>query len=41
MKSTLESLEGNKVKLSVEVDVVEFEQDIDAAFRKAAEERGV
>jgi trigger factor len=38
VKSTLEPLEGNKVKLSVEVDEVEFDKDIDAAFRKLAQE---
>ena len=36
MKSTCEPLEGNKVKLSVEVDEAEFDRDIDAAFRKLA-----
>ena len=36
MKSTLEPLEGNKIKLSVEVEEVEFAKDIDAAFRKLA-----
>ncbi len=38
MKSTLEALEGNKVKLSVNVDEAEFDKDIDAAFRKIARE---
>lgn len=38
MKSALETLEGNKVKLSIEVDEQEFEKDIDAAFRKIARE---
>ena len=38
MKSTLEPLEGNKVKLSVEVDDAEFDRDIDSAFRKIARE---
>ena len=38
MKSTVEPLEGNKVKLSVEVDESEFEKAIDAAFRKIARE---
>ncbi len=38
MKSTVEPLEGNKVKVSVEVDADEFEKDIDAAFRKLARE---
>jgi len=36
VKSTLEPLEGNKIKLSVEVEDVEFAKDIDAAFRKLA-----
>jgi trigger factor len=38
MKSTLEPLEGNKVKLTVEVDPDEFDHDIDSAFRKIAKE---
>ena len=38
MKSTVEPLEGNKVKLSIEVDEEEFEQAIDAAFRKISRE---
>ncbi|HEV7886127.1 MAG TPA: trigger factor [Acidimicrobiales bacterium] len=38
MKATVEPLEGNKVKLSVEVDEGEFEQALDAAFRKIAHE---
>ena len=38
VKSTVETLEGNKVKLSVEVDEAEFDRDIDAAFRKIARE---
>jgi trigger factor len=38
MKAVMESLEGNKVKLSIEVDEQEFEKDIDAAFRKIARE---
>lgn len=38
MKSTLEPLEGNKVKLSVNVDEAEFDKDIDAAFRKISRE---
>jgi trigger factor len=36
MKSTVEPLEGNKVKVSVEVDETEFDKAIDAAFRKIA-----
>ena len=38
MRSTVEPLEGNKVKLSVEVDEQEFDKAIDAAFRKIARE---
>ena len=38
MKAVVETLEANKVKLSVEVDEAEFEKDIDAAFRKIARE---
>jgi trigger factor len=38
MKSTVEPLEGNKVKLSVEVEEAEFDRDIDAAFKKLARE---
>ena len=38
VKSTLESLEGNKVKLSVAVDETEFDRDIDSAFKKIARE---
>jgi trigger factor len=38
VKSTLETLEGNKVKLSVEVEESEFDRDIEAAFRKIARE---
>jgi trigger factor len=36
MRSNVEPLEGNKVKVSVEVDEVEFDKAIDAAFRKIA-----
>jgi trigger factor len=38
MRSTVEPLEGNKVKLSVEVDADEFEVAVDAAFKKIAKE---
>lgn len=38
MKSTVEALEGNKVKLSVEVDEQEFNSAVDAAFKKIARE---
>ncbi len=38
MQSTVESVEGNKVKLHVTVSAGEFERAIDAAFRKLAKE---
>ena len=38
MKSTIEALEGNKVKVRVEVDEAEFEKAIDAAFKRIAKE---
>jgi trigger factor len=38
VRSTLETLEGNKVKLSVAVEEAEFDKDIEAAFRKLARE---
>src|SRR5579863_7562270 len=38
MKAVVEPLEGNKVKLSIEVDEQEFERDIDAAFKRIARE---
>jgi trigger factor len=38
MKTVVEPLEGNKVKLSIQVDEQEFELSIDAAFRKIARE---
>ena len=38
MKSTVEPLEGNKVKLLVEVDAAEFEVALDKAFRRIAKE---
>ncbi|MBO0692212.1 MAG: trigger factor [Acidimicrobiaceae bacterium] len=38
MKALVEPLEGNKVKLSVEVDEAEFEQAVEAAFKKIARE---
>ncbi len=38
MKSTLEALEGNTVKLSIEIDEAEFDRNIDAAFKKIARE---
>jgi len=38
VKTSVEPLEGNKVKLSVEVDEVEFDEALDAAFRRIAKE---
>ncbi len=38
MKSTVEALEGNKVKVVVEVEEDEFEKDLDAAFKRLARE---
>lgn len=38
MKTVCEHLDGNRVKLSVEIDEVDFSQDIDAAFAKIAKE---
>lgn len=38
MKSTVEPLEGNKVKVSVEVDDAEFERELDQAFKRIARE---
>jgi trigger factor len=38
MKAVAEPLEGNKVKLSVEVDAAEFDKAVDAAFRRLARE---
>ncbi len=38
MRSTIEPLEGNKVKLSVEVDEAEFEPALNAAFKKIGQE---
>jgi trigger factor len=38
MKSSVEPLEGNKVKLYVEVDEAEFDRDIDRAFKAIARE---
>src|SRR4051795_1976531 len=34
MKAVVEPLEGNKVKVSVEVDEPEFERALDTAFKK-------
>ncbi len=38
MKSTVETLDGNRVKLSVEVDEAEFDSAVDAAFKRIAKE---
>jgi trigger factor len=38
MNTVVEPLEGNKVKLSIEVDEQEFERSIDAAFKKISRE---
>src|SRR5260221_10183062 len=38
MKAVAEALEGNKVKLSVEVDEAEFDKAVDDAFRRLARE---
>ena len=38
MKSSVEPLEGNKVKVYVEVDEAEFDNDIDQAFKTIARE---
>ena len=38
VKSSVETLEGNKVKLYVEVDEAEFDHDIDRAFKLIAKE---
>lgn len=38
MNSSLQALEGNKVKLSVTIDESEFDRDIDQAFKKIARE---
>src|SRR6267143_315504 len=38
MKTSVEPLEGNKVKLSVEVEEPEFDKAIEAAFRRIARE---
>ena len=38
MNSSVEELDGNKVKVSVSVDESEFDKDIDAAFKRIAQE---
>ncbi|MCQ3810466.1 MAG: trigger factor [Acidimicrobiia bacterium] len=36
MRSTVEALEGNRVKVSVDIEAEEFEEKLDEAFRKLA-----
>ncbi|MEW6153900.1 MAG: trigger factor [Actinomycetota bacterium] len=38
MRSSVEPLDGNKIRLSIEVDEAELDQAMDAAFRKIARE---
>ncbi|MDH3300209.1 MAG: trigger factor [Acidimicrobiia bacterium] len=38
MRSTVEPLEGNKVKVVVEVEEAEFDKELDAAFRRLAKD---
>ena len=38
MKSSVETLEGNQVKLYVEVEEAEFDSEIDKAFKLIAKE---
>jgi trigger factor len=38
VKSSVEPLEGNKVKLTINIEEAEFDRDIDQAFRKIARE---
>ena len=38
MKTTVETLEDNRVKLNVEVDEAEFDSAVDAAFKRIAQE---
>ena len=38
MNSTVEALDGNKVKVTVSVEEDEFETDVDAAFKRIAQE---
>src|SRR5579884_2296987 len=38
MKTEVEPLEGNKIKLSVEVDQAEFERALEAAYRRISRE---
>ncbi len=41
MRTSVEPLDGNRVKLSIEVDEVEFDRALDAAFRKLAQQMRV
>ena len=36
MQSTVEALEGNKIRINVNIDDVEFERNVEEAFRKLA-----
>jgi trigger factor len=38
VRSTVEAVEANKVKLSVEIDAAEFESEVNAAFKRLAKE---
>jgi trigger factor len=38
VKSTVEPLEGNKVKVSVQVEEAEFDKELDAAFRRISQQ---
>jgi trigger factor len=38
VRSTIEAVEANKVKLSVEIDAAEFESEVNAAFKRLAKE---
>ena len=38
MNSTLETLKDNKVKLSVTIEAVEFEPELDAAYKRISKE---
>jgi trigger factor len=41
VRTSVEPLDGNRVKLSIEVDEVEFDKALDAAFRKLAQQMRV
>ena len=41
VNATVESLEGNKVKVSVEISEIEFDKAINAAFKRIAKEVNV